>query len=66
MYFRISQLNTENKIGDEGAEQLAEALKSNITLATLDLSGNTLLIIVFFVFLNSIQVIILVMKEQRN
>ena len=31
--------STDNKIGERGAKSLSEALKSNITLAKLDLSS---------------------------
>src|SRR5690606_38982800 len=46
-------LNTDNKIGSEGAIKISEALKSNSSLTSLDLYGNTSYFIPFSLFPDS-------------
>ena len=42
LYFKkeITNEETENKIGDEGAKAVAEMIKTNTTIQVIDLSGN--------------------------
>ena len=41
----INEVWTANKIGDEGARMISEALKNNSTLTTLWLGGDEVIII---------------------
>jgi hypothetical protein len=59
-FYRWFSLNTDNKIADEGAIKLFEALKSNSSLNELNLWSNSL-IVSFQV--HAIQVTRLAMKE---
>jgi hypothetical protein len=61
-YFVSCSLNADNSIGTEGAVQLVEALKSNSSLTSLNLSCNILIAFIS----HSIQLIILIMKEESN
>jgi hypothetical protein len=63
LLFLSFSLNTETNIGDEGAIKLSEALQSNTSLTTLNLSSNRL---VASLHSHPIQIMILVMKEPAN
>jgi hypothetical protein len=56
-------LNAAGDIGTEGAIKLAEALKSNTSVTSFNLSGNTC---VAYIRSHSIQKIGLVLKEPSN
>jgi hypothetical protein len=60
LLFRFNLINVENRIGDGGAIKLAEALKSNASLASLSLSGNGF---ISSIHSHSIQGMILVLLE---
>ena len=63
---------TDNRIGDEGAKGLREALKLNSTLTTLDLRcmKHEYIMILYYrlthTFIMCVQVMVLVMKERKD